>query len=414
MMKTTLQITGACLLAIALLAGCSSNSESALPSSSSTAITALPTQPAASEPSNPAEGTEAASPEPTATPSTSPIGSIPLSTVTALRLATPLSGWAGGENWIARTDDGGKHWKKQYTHKGMTKQLFALNSRTAWATIGSTDAQKLTLLKTKDGGSRWTTAGTVPNDGFLHFVSETEAFSANAITIDGGKSWKTLGAPDHAIGDVYYHDRNNGWAVSAVEGADYFEFQRTTDGGKSWKTVFTRKTSVIPSDSVIRSAGKNDAWIELIGDSGMTQTSYSLFHTSDGGGKWQPVLANSGAGSGPAPGFAMDEKTVPRNGGNSPGELYVVNTTTAFMGGQCQACDDGNTMGKTTDGGKTWTNLKAEYPGYGAQHIAAADAKHVWWINTDPAAPSVMYTTADGGVSWKTTYTFATPKPSGK
>jgi photosystem II stability/assembly factor-like uncharacterized protein len=47
------------------------------------------------------------------------------------------------------------------------------------------------------------------------------------------------------------------------------------------------RTTVAPlNGALIRSAGTDDAWIECIGDSGMTQTSYSLFHTTDGGKHW--------------------------------------------------------------------------------------------------------------------------------
>lgn len=74
------------------------------------------------------------------------------------------------------------------------------------------------------------------------------------------------------------------------------------------------------------------------------------------------------------------------------------------------ACDNSNTMGKTTDGGKTWIDLMAEFPGYGPQQIAAADANHVWWINTDNSEPSIMYTTSDGGKHWTKVHTFAKPK----
>jgi photosystem II stability/assembly factor-like uncharacterized protein len=339
---------------------------------------------------------------------------VSMGTVTALRLADFQTGWAGGEGWIARTDNGGKSWVTQLKHKYIVKQLFALNNKLAWATLDIGNPKSFRLLSTSDGGKKWSEAGTVPNSGFLHFVSKTEAFSGNARTTDGGKTWVKLSVPDAIVGDAYFHDRNNGWAVT--QGGNKYSFLRTTDGGKSWLTVKSQATGALVSiltGVVIRSAGNNDAWIELIGGSGMSQTSYSLFHTVDGGRTWQPVLANSGAGSGPAPGYKMEDKTqVPANVGSGPGTLYVVNPKTAFMGGVCMACENSNTMGKTIDGGKTWINLKAEFPGYGTQQIAAADANHIWWINTDYSAPSVMYTSSDGGKHWSKVHTFDKPKPA--
>jgi photosystem II stability/assembly factor-like uncharacterized protein len=391
------------VILVVLLIGCAKDtgSTATLPPLEETAVT--PSEPSKQAASSPAETTAETSPSPSKHAS--------LGKVTALRLASFQTGWAGGEGWIARTDDGGKSWTTQLQHKYIVTQLFALNKLQAWATLDIGDSKKLQMLHTSDGGKHWTETGDVPNKGFLHFVSEKEAFSGNARTTDGGKSWSTLSVPELIVGDAYFHDRNNGWSVT--QDKDNFGISRTTDGGKSWQTVMSKETTDPVTGSIIRSAGNNDAWIELFGDSGMTQTSYSLFHTVDGGTSWQPVLANSGAGSGPAPGYEMGkEATVPANTGNSPGMLYVVNPKAAFMGGQCLACDNPNTLGSTTDGGKTWVNLKSEFPGYGQQLIAAADADHIWWINTDSTEPSVMYTSADGGQKWIKTYTFDKPSSS--
>jgi len=395
------------LLAVAL-AGCSNQGNSSGPQVSQ--------PPAASSPESSSPAPSSAGPEPSATlspsNSASPVSvskQSPQGKVTALRLADFKSGWAGGEGWIARTDDGGKTWKTQLKHKYIVLQLFALNGKEAWATLDTGDAVSVLLMHTTDGGKKWTEAGSVPNRAFLHFVSSKEAFSGNVRTADGGKTWTRLPVPASAVGDVYFHDRGNGWAVT--QGKDKFNIMRTTDGGKSWKIVLS-KASVAPvTGTVIRSAGKNDAWVELIGDSGMSQTSYSLFHTKDGGKSWIPVLANNQAGSGPAPGYKMNEETkVPHNYGASPGTLYVANTQTAFMGGRCMPCDLPNTMGKTVDGGKTWVNLPGKFAGYETQQIAAADADHIWWVNTDNAEPSVMYTSSDGGKHWTKVHSFGKPK----
>lgn len=390
-------------LMIALaLAGCSSNSNEATETTTTPAVSpsASPEATASAPAGTETSGSSPVSSEspPPSSPDTRPGGK--LGNVTAMRLADYKSGWTGGDGWIARTDDGGKSWTKQWEDGASVTQLFALNKNEAWAALDSG-----VLLLTKDGGNQWSKAGTVPNDSFLHYVSANEAFSGNAHTTDGGQTWKTYSLPANVVGDAYFHDADNGWVVT--QAGDKFSFMRTTDGARTWKTVYTRSTVAPVTGTVIRSAGRNDAWFELIGDSGMSQTSYSLFHTLNGGKDWIPVIANNQAGSGPAPGFKMDEDTkVPRNNGASPGTLNVVDPKVAFMGGRCGACDNGNTMGKTTDGGTTWVNLPAEFPGYGPQFIGAQDAKHIWWINTDNTQPSVLYTSSDGGTSWSKTYTF--------
>ncbi|RKP53236.1 hypothetical protein D7Z26_14985 [Cohnella endophytica] len=406
--KSTFKLFLVSSLVALTLIGCSKGSSLATNGTSdpSETATASPSSGATSSPDSSPVSSESASPESPKPPSPTK----ELGTVTALRLADFKTGWAGGEGWIARTDDGGATWQPQTYPASTVKQLFALNNREVWATVGA-GSPGLELLHSKDGGNNWNNAGTVPNDGFLHFASSNEAFSGNARSTDGGKTWTEYKLPDNTVNNAYFHDRDNGWAVTYDK--DKIHFMRTVDGAKSWKSVHEMPTVSPVTEAIIRSAGKNDAWIELVGDSGMSQTSYSLFHTTDGGGKWQPVIANNQAGSGPAPGYKNDAETkVPRNNGAAPGPLYVVDTKTAFMGGFCGPCDLPNTMGKTTDGGKTWTNLKSSFSGYGPQFIAAENAQHVWWVTTDSVEPSVMYTSADGGKTWKKAHTFAKPSPS--
>lgn len=330
--------------------------------------------------------------------------------VTAARLASFTTGWLGGEGWIAKTTNAGQTWSVQKNVTGTVTQLFALNDQVAWATIQmagkSTDFQ---LLHTTNGGKTWNVAGKVPQEGFLHFVSATEAFSGNWRTTDGGKTWSKLPLPPKTVGDAYFHDKANGWAVT-YDNVN-MQIQRTADGGKTWKAVMTKHTIAL-TNAIIRSAGSNNAWVECIGDSGMNQTSYSLFHTADGGKSWQTVIAKSSAGGGPAPGFPMEYTGGPTIGGSSPGALYVLNTKEAYIGAQCMACDKPNTIGWTTDGGKTVAAGTAAFEGFGEQLLAFADAKHGWWICTDQTAPSVMYTTADGGQHWKKAHVFAAPSQS--
>lgn len=396
---------------LVLLAGCQGAAGGGdKPSASPQSPSAQPTSSISPSPSGTAT-TPGSSGTQTSTKPSTPASAAELGRVTAVRLADAKSGWTGGEGWIARTDDGGKNWQSQYQGAGTVHQLFALNGQDAWATTedaGTATTHKYPLLGTTDGGKHWTKTGEAPNGGFLHFVSKMEAYSANAKTVDGGKTWSTLKVPDHLVGDAYFHDKNNGWAVTQQK--DSAQVAHTTDGGNTWKTVMTRTTVSPLTGALIRSAGTNDAWVEWIGDSGMTQTSYSLFHTSDGGKAWQTVLANSTAGGGPAPGFPIDYNQGPKNTGTKPGPLYVVDTKTAFMGGDCPSCDKPNSVGKTVDGGKTWINGTQTVEGFGPAYLAMADANQGWWITTDNAAPSVMYTTSDGGSHWTKVHTFEKPK----
>jgi photosystem II stability/assembly factor-like uncharacterized protein len=336
--------------------------------------------------------------------------------VTALRLINGQSGWIGGNGWIARTDadasgSAGAAWSVQYQERETVQQIFALNGQQAWAVM----ADSGTLLATRDGGKRWERTATVPKQGkagFLHFVSSKEGFSGSQYTKDGGKSWSALPVPGHTVGQPYYHDRQNGWAVTQSTDRS-FRILHTVNGGQNWTTVLSRTTEAPVNGVVIRSVERGNAWIELVGDSGMNQTSYSLWHTADSGRSWRTVLANATAGGGPAPGISSKDSLVPKNEGAAPGMLYAVNGSTALMGGYCAPCDKPNTIGWTNDGGKTWNNGKQSFDGYGSQQIGMANAKEGWAIFSDTEQAPVMYVTSDGGQHWTKSHVFDKPKGTG-
>lgn len=320
---------------------------------------------------------------------------VSMKNVSALRLINNESGWTGGEGFISRTDNGGKNWTVQMKLQGIVKQIFALNDQEAWAVT-----EDRALYRTLNGGSEWRKIGKAPNDGFLHFTSSDIGFIGYALTQDGGKTWTQLNTPDGTVGEVYFHDKSIGWAVSQLKD-NSFQLMKTSDGGMTWKKTATKETTDPLGGAIIRSMGKQDAWVEVIGGSGMNQTAYSLFHTSDGGQTWTTVIANSTAGGGPAPGYPEGDSDAPKNEGVAPGPLYVVNRNTALMGGYCAPCDKPNTVGRTTDGGKTWENGKQALEGSSGQLLAMADENNGWMITLDSEKPAVLYKTTDGGLHWK-------------
>ena len=414
--KIMLMVLGLSLI----LAGCSSTgSQNASQTSKSTTASNKPSIQQSSNStssskntqvgSSQSDGTSTGSSKTTSNSPKQPVTNIPapskidMSMVTAVRLADFNTGWVGGNGWIAKTTTGGKNWFVIYQGSGTVRQIFALNRSDVWATLDK-GGSSLRLLHSSDGGQHWAAIGTVPNKAFLHFTSKTTAFSGNAFSQDGGKSWHTLTTPKNIVGDAYFHDMKNGWVVTQHN--NQFYVNKTTDGGKSWKAVMTKKLESPLAGAVLRSAGTNDAWVELIGGTGMTQTSYSVFHTTDGGKSWKTVIANSTAGGGPAPGFSLGYSKGPTNKGSKPGFLYVVNSQIAFMSGSCPACDTPNSIGWTKDGGKTWVNSKVTLPGYGESYLAIADTNHGWWITTENTKPSIMYTTSDGGIHWTQVHLF--------
>jgi hypothetical protein len=398
-------LTSSLIILILLATGCSSKINDTRPEAvvngTSSGIASAQTAKEDSTPGIQPENSSKATPEPS---------KINMGKVTATRLIDGKSGWVGGNGWIARSDDNGSDWKVQYQGDQTVLQIFALNGQNAWAVLGKSQDQApdYTLIYTDNGGNSWSRTCTLRREGFLHFNSVHEGFLANLHTVDGGKTWNAMPVPDKIVSDAYFNNKNHGWAV--VQADSTVEIKNTIDGGKTWKTIMSRPLHDDGlTGALIRSAGVKDVWVEMVGGVGMTQQSYSLFHTTNRGESWLNVIANSTAGGGIAPGFDSYGIKENTNDGSAPGPLYVVNQNTAFMGGNSQARDNPNTLGWTNNGGRTWVNGNAQYPGYGGALLAMADETHGWWICTDNSQPSKLYTTSDGGKHWINTYTFDKP-----
>jgi len=315
-------------------------------------------------------------------------------------------GFAGGNGFISRTSDGGRSWSKQYEGKERIGSLFFLNSKLGWA-IGTSETgqEPRTVLHTEDGGRHWAPIAQVDIGTTIRFVNRKVGFSGGWMTANGGKTWGRLHVPDQVVGEPFFYDRMHGWAVTSD--ASRFRISFTTTGGEQWKTVLEKNIEGPLGGAVIRSTGQKNAWVLLIGGSGMSQTSYTLMHTPDGGRSWTTPVVQSTAGGGPAPGYATGE-AVDRPGPNiKPGMLLALNGTTAFLTGECSPCGDAGeiTIGWTHDGGKSWTNQAPKLPGQQAA-VSFVDAKRGWLATRTYGKPSVLYATDNSGQSWKPVYSF--------
>ncbi|NOU92319.1 hypothetical protein GC093_03585 [Paenibacillus sp. LMG 31456] len=337
---------------------------------------------------------------------------------TAVAFVSATEGWAGGNGFISHTTDGGQHWDNQYSGTGNIA-LFAFLSdkpKVGWAYEGEMNGpgagspagspKKSSLLHTVDGGANWSVINPSAALGKeIHFVSEQVGFSGNKMTQDGGKAWSELPVPAEIAGEAYFNSSTEGWAV--VNKGNVFQIEHTKDAGKTWQSVYSQPVGSILNGAVIRSTNKDDVWVQLIGDSGMTQTSYSLLHSKDAGKNWINVVANSTAGGGPAPGFQTGSETVPKGPGNSPGQLLPLSQQTAFMLGNCRSCGDSGevSVGWTLNAGTSWTNGSQKLPGQDAVASFVNDQEG-WLLTYAYSKPSVLYKTTDGGKQWSKLYSF--------
>ncbi|KEO81088.1 WD40/YVTN/BNR-like repeat-containing protein [Tumebacillus flagellatus] len=367
-------------------------------------------------PTPPSNQQQIPEPAPAPAPATTPAPTTPTSSqpadpahqtydVKAVEFGNPTSGWVGGKGFILNTTDGGRSWNVQYSGPYEIEKLSFLNPFLGWALghDGEGDAGGV-VMQTTDGGKHWNEVSHPKYVHDLHFVSETTGIASGQITHDGGKTWQVMNLPSEPVlGEPALGNETRGWVVTS-EG-NSFTVQHTIDGGKTWTKVFTRTTMEPPVTASIQATNADDAWVTIIGGTGMTQTSYSVFHTADNGEHWNPVIAQSTAGGGTAPGYDTPN-TSPSGPATKPGYVEAINSQTAVVSGFCAACGYGTiSTGNTLDGGKTWSNFKQSLPGSGGQ-LSFVNQGQGWMIVSSYEKPPVLYYTENTGQTWTKEFVF--------
>lgn len=314
------------------------------------------------------------------------------------------TGRAAGNGFMIGTSDAGCHWQEIYTGQWEFAQIDFPNNKNGWALASVPSKQTKYLIQTSDGGAHWSKVAT----GGTSFdrvdrVSETTGFgytrTAAYKTINGGSHWVKISTPANSR-FISFDDVNHGWALVVIPGGGY-KVMKTVDGGQNWSTKLN-VTSNSNNGGEIYSNGKQ-VWALLYGESGMSQVSYSLYSSTDGGGHWNHVIAQSTAGGGPAPGNgkAVVDKGPAQPGGH-PSNLQLIGGTTAFLGAGSPA-GEVVSVGRTYDGGKTWKNMTPSISGFDAR-ISFTEGKR-GWIAVTGATESSIYMTRDGGLSWNRKFT---------
>jgi photosystem II stability/assembly factor-like uncharacterized protein len=276
------------------------------------------------------------------------------------------------------------------------------------------------VYATVDGGKTWSAVGEMhaTTDDFVqstfHFQNRETAFAGPVYTTDGGRLWLQPKGPRNQIGGLGMVNRDVGFALADVKDHDVVE--KTVDGGRRWQDVFRLPVALDSpypdqgQSAVVIAQTEQSAWVIIYGGVGMNQESYTVIHTVNGGRTWVPVIRQATAGGGPAPGYG---NVVAHSGGNfagpgsEPGQFVPVNAQVAYMWGSTPpAGADGVVyVGKTSDGGHTWRNLAASWPGTDAAMSFVSPVRG--WIATFVwNQPSVLYRTTDGGLHWQREHVF--------
>jgi photosystem II stability/assembly factor-like uncharacterized protein len=169
---------------------------------------------------------------------------------------------------------------------------------------------------------------------------------------------------------------------------------KSTDGGRTWTHVGLEKTMAIGRIRV-HPSNPDVVYVAALGDPYGPNADRGVFKSTDGGKTWDKVLFKSEKAG--AVDLTMDAK--------NPDVLYagfweVFRTPHSLSSG-----GPGSGMFKTTDGGKTWTDL-TKNPGlpegiWGklGVSVSAADPNRVYAIIE--AAAGGVFLSDDAGASWK-------------
>jgi photosystem II stability/assembly factor-like uncharacterized protein len=182
------------------------------------------------------------------------------------------TGYICGEDYIAKSTDGGLTWTKQVTPPGLGRiiNLYFINATNGWATGGKY------VLKTTDGGITWKKI-TIPDPAastdvqFLNqrlgYIATTEGLFKST---DSGNTWIKTPATIGSTGGLYFSDSSTGWVTHS------YQIKKTGNAGVD----FTALTNISPGSYVTQFVDPLRGWVAGGG---------YIQRTIDGGVTWNNV-----------------------------------------------------------------------------------------------------------------------------
>src|SRR5438094_6301285 len=294
----------------------------------------------------------------------------------------------------------------------------------------ASSAVGITLDSTLLAGFRWRSIGPANMGGRVSSVTGIPSPSKTFfVAAAAGGIWKTTNAGTTfrpvfenekcvSMGELAIapSDTMQVWAGTGEEdsrntispGCGIF---KSTDGGLTWKRVGLEKTGAI-GRIVVPPTNPNIVYVAALGQAWSAHPERGLYKTTDGGQTWQLVKFISDKA-----GF-IDIAMDPTN----PEVLFASSWERVRGPYFLKSGGPGSALWKTTDGGKTWTQIKGSglpetTKGRIRIAIAPSDAKVVYALveadtapnptvdKTKPAQkrPSGLYPSADGGATWTKT-----------
>jgi len=244
---------------------------------------------------------------------------------------------------------------------------------------------------------------------------------------DAGKTWTNVGLKDsHHIGRILTHPTDPNTVYVAALGHLYSRNEerglyKTTNGGRTWTRVLEvtsegRKVGVVdvamdPKNPDVLFAASYDKvrepWTFVEGGPGS-----ALYRSADAGRTWTKVGGGLPTGMLGRIGVAIsaqDPMTVYATieNVNAKGVSDAERRKQLLVGKETpKAPSIGNEIYKSTDGGKTWTNISGQGVGegppyyYGQIRVDPNDKNHVYVLGVG------VHHTTDGGKTWTRPFSF--------
>jgi photosystem II stability/assembly factor-like uncharacterized protein len=271
----------------------------------------------------------------------------------------------------------------QVGSEGQLENLRMFTTSSGWAQRAS-DSE---ILRTTDGGARWTVASP-PLTGGQQMVAASflESSTAEALT---GTLYSCYPAP-------------------GPESADLIAWS-TADGGTTWTQEGTFRVPDFLGGAllggVLDFVNAQDGWLSVNEGGAAGSSGMALYRTVDGGVHWSEV-AETNPGS---PGPAGSAGSIPFGGDKA--SAAFIDPTTGWIGGT--TAGTGPLFWVTHNGGRSWN--PQSLPGSSSLIQAGAEPPQFWssqggwvlvggWLPVDtPDNPqsSLLYVTTDAGVSWR-------------